>query len=342
MKTKITFILLALLNTHLFFGQITVALHSPANGVQFFSDDHPLQSAYTAAVDNDTIYLPGGSMLPPAKFEKKLVIYGAGHYPSATTATRKTYIQGDVNLSDEADGFHLEGVEISGSIRFDDNEPINNVVIKRCKMNDININGDMTTPSESVLLIENVFRSGDFRNLTNSIVYNNIITGTINRALNLTFLNNIFLYNGYRSYYVIGYASNALFKNNIFIKHYYDNRICDGAGASTWSNNAFVAASPTLGTNSTTSNNYYSVVMSALFNTAPVDDTFDYANDYSLQNPASYPGDDGTQIGIYGGFHPWKGGSVPVNPHISSVNISATSNSSGQLHIDINVHAQDQ
>jgi len=97
-------------------AQKIVALHS-ATGVQFFSDDNPLQSAYAAAVDNDTIYLPGGSFAVPPKFEKKLRIIGAGHYPTATGATWKTILSGNINLSDEADGFYLEGIQGNDLLR---------------------------------------------------------------------------------------------------------------------------------------------------------------------------------------------------------------------------------
>ena len=345
MKTKIILLVAIGFMTLNIQAQRVVALHSPTNGVQFFADDHPFQTAYAAAVDNDTIYLPGGSMLMPAVFEKKLTIYGAGHYPSATTATYPTKLSGDFTLSDEADGFYLEGVEITGSLIFQDNESINNVTIKRCKIDGsygINIQGNRANPAENNVFIENIIHTLRITNLLNSQFFNNIIEGTVNEARNITFLNNDFIHNGSAYGYVIGYANGCMFKNNVFRKHYEDYRICQGAGTSTWSYNIFVSANPTLGSNPTTSNNYQVNPWTDIFvNVADVDN-FDYNSDYHLQDPTTYVGEDATPVGIYGGYYPWKTESIPVNPHISSKNISNTSDSNGMIHIDMNVHAQDR
>ncbi len=340
MKLRILLSLVSIFFTGIMNAQIVVALHSPTNGVQYFSDDKPFQTAYEAAVDNDTIYLPGGSFAPPTYIEKKLVIYGVGHYESASSATRITTISGNMYLADGASGTHLEGLLITSSLRFKDNQSINNVVVKRCNIKQtIYIKGSLTTPSESVVFIENVLPGLDISNLKNSIFYNNIVQGTINRSVNITFLNNIFLYNNYG--YVFGYASNSLFKNNIFIRTYLSERICSGAGASTWSYNFFTNANPTLGANSTSTNNYQMVLADIFVNQNGT--SFSYDDDYHLQaDAATKLGDDGKEVGIYGGFHPWKEESIPVIPHISSSNINSTSTEDGKLHIDITVKAQDR
>jgi hypothetical protein len=342
MKLRIVLSFVAILFTQIMYGQIVVALHSTANGVKYFSDDSPFNSAYEAAVDNDTIYLAGGSFVPPTLIEKKLVIYGVGHYEGASTATRITTINGSLKLGDGADGTHLEGLLVTGTLSFKDNEAINDVVIKRCNIKGtVYINGTMTTPSESVVFIENVLSGLNLSNLENSIFYNNIIQGTIDKLVNVTLLNNNFLYNGYRSSYVINYASNCMFKNNIFSKNYYSDHVCSGSGASTWSNNFFISTNPILGTNSTTSNNY-TVVLSEIY-VNQSGDSFSYEHDYHLQpGVATNLGDDGKEVGIYGGYHPWKTSSIPVIPHISNNNINSTSTEDGKLHIDITVEAQDR
>lgn len=337
-------VLILLLSTSTLQAQKVVALHSPVNGVQYFSDDNPLQSAYAAAeVAGDTIYLPGGSMTPPAKFEKKLVIYGAGHYPSATTATFKTILSGNVVLSEEASGFHLEGVNVSGFIQFEYNESVNDVTIKRCKINSygIYVDGNRTNPAENNTFVENVISSLTYlNNLTNSMFFNNIIEERVGNARNLIFLNNVFNYGNY--YSSVAYANNCMFKNNIFLNS--NNSVCLGAGASTWSHNIFCNSSgttPTLGTDPILIDNYNMDRADVLVN--QTGNTFDYAHDYHLQaGAAANLGDDGYETGIYGGFYPWKDYSIPVNPHISSKTISPTSDANGNIHVDINVHAQDR
>ncbi len=343
MKTKLFILLALLLSIHLS-AQKIVALHS-ASGVQFFGDDNPLQSAYVAAVDNDTIYLPGGSFAPPARFEKKLRIYGAGHYPSATTATHITKISGNFVLSDEADGFYLEGVEITGSLNFDNNESINDVTIKRCRLNNINIPGDRTQASENCIFQENVIHGMDLRNLINSNFFNNIIENRINEARNLTFLNNLFLYTNYY-YPVFDYANSSMIKNNIFLQESNHYGIANGAGQSTYSHNIVCFTydpnnTGAFGTDPILDSNYSMTRADVLVNQSG--GSFDYTHDYHLTTTAQANlGDDGTQVGIYGGFYPWKDQSIPSNPHISSKNISNTTSATGTIHIDINVHAQDR
>jgi len=350
MKTKLTFLVLTLLFSSALFAQKVVALHSPTNGVQYFNDDNPLQSAYAAAeVAGDTIYLPGGSMTPPATFEKQLVIYGAGHYPSATTATFLTKISGTVILSQEASGFHLEGVNIIGDIIFDANESVNDVTIKRCQFGTsygIYVIGDRTNPAENNTFVENViYTMYNIDNLINSMFFNNIIEHTITSARNLIFINNLFLYSypSSSTSQVILYANNCMFKNNIFLQE--NNNICEGAGASTWTNNMFCTSTttPALGTDPILIDNYFVTRAAVLVN--QIGNSFDYTHDYHLQAGMGlpiYPGDDGYETGIYGGFYPWKDASIPVNPHISSKTISPTSDINGMIQVDINVHAQDR
>ncbi len=337
--------MLAVLVSTALFSQKIVVLHSPVNGVQYFNDDNPLQSAYAAAeVAGDTIYLPGGSMQPPVRFAKSLVIYGAGHYPSAATATVKTIISGNFYLSDEADNFHLEGVRISGNLYFDTNEAIENVTIKRCSLNNITIYGNRTNPAVNNTFVENIINGGCWiENLTNSMFFNNIIQGGINQARNLTFLNNLFLYSvpGDDRYQVFGYANNCMIKNNVFLQE--NNNISEGNGASTWSHNIFCTSSttPGLGLDPILISNYFMDRADVLVNQTGT--TFDYTHDYHLQAGAlANLGDDGLQVGVYGGFYPWKDLSIPVNPHISSKNISATSDANGMIQVNINVHAQDR
>jgi len=347
MKTKLTLLVITLLFSSNLLAQKIVALHSPVNGVQYFSDDNPLQSAYEAAeIAGDTLYLPGGSMAPPAKFEKKLVIYGAGHYEEATTATYKTIISGNVILSEEASGFHLEGVKISGQIQFDNNESINDVTIKRCKINSngIYVAGDRTNPSENNTFVENVISGLNYiDNLTNSMFFNNIIEGSVGSARNLIFLNNVFNYSYYYSN-TVSYANNCMFKNNIFLEE--SASLCGGSGSSTWSHNIFCNTSgtiPSLGVDPILDSNYILTRADVLVDQS--DGIFDYTDDYHLQAGAglpTYPGDDGYETGIYGGFYPWKNFSIPVNPHVSSKTISSTSDTSGNIQVDINVHAQDR
>jgi hypothetical protein len=344
MKTIYTILLVVLCSTLSINAQKVVALHSPANGVQYFNDDVSLQTAYAAAVAGDTIYLPGGTHVPPARFEKQLTIFGAGHYPSATVATFPTKITGNFTISDEADGLYLEGTEITGSVVFDTSEKVDDVTIKRCKMAGISIQGDRTNAAEDNFFIENIIGSISVPNLYNSMFYNNIINGGINNLYNIIFINNLSLYSDVSGtvYPPINYASNCMFKNNIFLQEV--STICGGAGASTWTNNIFCTTNvsiPQLGVDPILVDNYTVPRTDVLVN--QTGGVFSYDDDYHLQPAAAllYLGDDGDVTGIYGGTFSWKEFSIPINPHISSKTISPTTDENGFIQVNINVQAQD-
>jgi hypothetical protein len=315
-----------------------VALHS-ASGVQHFTGTAPFQAAYTAAASGDTIYLPGGSFAPPANFNKTLIIYGAGHYPDSTTATGKTFIGGAVTLQAGADNFHLEGVEVTGNFILANNNSVNSVTVKRCKMNGtFEVQGNLSTPSSNLSLIENVFLGGiSFANAQNVAIFNSIFNGDISGSIGNMFRNNIFLSNSYSSssYRVTIAGDNNIVENNIFLRT--GDWELNGNG-NTARNNITVKAAPNWSTNSITSGNYTGVKHDTIF----VNQTgyvFNYAHDYHLQDAEDYLGTDGTEVGIYGGAFPWKEGAVPSNPHIQSAIVAPTTNE-GKLNVQIKAISQ--
>lgn len=315
----------------------TVALHS-STGVQIFSLNNPLNAAYLAAQDGDTLYLSGHSFSPPAVFDKKLMIFGAGHYVDSTLATGKTFITGNVILSENADMFYIEGVECTSTFEFQNNHSVNNVIVKRCKINShFLVHGSLTSPCTNLSLIGNVFGDYlDLSNATNVFASNNLFNYIVYNTTGNQFYNNIF-FNGVYSmwqHYVFTGHNNTL-KNNIFL---YPYGVTTGSG-NIFNNNLFINATPNFGTSATALNNYVGIPQSDIF----VNQTgysFNYAHNYHLQNNSTYLGVDGTEIGIYGGAFPYKEGAVPLNPHIQFKNIAPTTDHNGNLHIQIQVEAQ--
>ncbi len=114
---KIIFIFIMLLYTMAVHSQKTVALHH--NGtVMMFAGSTPFIDAYNAASDLDTIYLPGG-ILSTVDLNKKLAIYGAGHYPDSTSATGKTILADAFRIGSNADSLLLEGMQLNGTVTID-------------------------------------------------------------------------------------------------------------------------------------------------------------------------------------------------------------------------------
>jgi hypothetical protein len=151
------------------------------------------------------------------------------------------------------------------------------------------------------------------------------------------------------------YSNNNIVKNNIFLYEYsaptyscnsntfYNNIFSTGYGPITstqgsnnnFQYNIFTATSPTFGTTPTVLNNYIGVDLATVF-------VNESEGDYHLLGDASttYLGDNGTEVGIYGGLVPFKEGAVPLNPHISYKSIQTTTDSNGILNISFTVEAQ--
>ena len=317
-----------------------VALHS-SSGVQIIKGNAALTTAYTAAENGDTLYLSGHAFTLPATFDKQLMIFGTGHYVDSTMATGKTFLTGNVTLSENADFFYLEGVEITGKFIIATNHSVNNATIKRCKINGtFEALGNASNPTKNLSLIGNVFLQRlTIENLQNALITNNIIVNTLQYTNGNLINNNIvmgYIWGSSMDYLLIG--SNNIFNNNIFIWDGYNANV-NGSG-NVFNYNLYVEPTPNHGTASTAIGNYTGISQSDIFvNQTGV--AFDYTHDYHLQSPTIYIGTDSTQVGIYGGVFPYKAGGVPSNPHIQMQNI-APSTSNGLLNVQINAAAQDE
>ena len=320
-------------------AQQKVALHHTGT-TTIFSGSNPLIAAYAAAVANDTIYLPGGTFAPPTNFDKKIAIFGAGHYEIATVATGKTFINGGVILKENADNFYIEGIEINGNLTFSDNESVNQVVVKRCKINGtLNFGGNLSIPSTNFGLFGSVVLGNiDLANAQNVLISNSIIQSRVLNSIGNAFNNNIFLseYVIYGGEAVINGDNNQV-NNNIFRKVNYASLIAGNGNVA--KNNLCALPTPSFGTLPTISGNYFGIVETAIFinHTGP---SFNYSNDYHLLSTSSYLGLDGTQVGIYGGLFPYKETAIPSNPHIETKTIAPQTNGTGELNIQVLVKAQ--
>lgn len=317
------------------YGQ-KVALHSSV-GVQIFNGINAFKTAYDSSAVGDTIYLSGGSFNVPATIDKKLMIFGAGHYPDSTPVTSKTFLLSGFTLGENADGFHLEGVEVQGTITFTSNKSIDNVIFKYCKINgDLVISGT-SNPSNYITIICVVIKNVNLQNAQNVGIYNSIIGGQITNTNYNVIENNIMMYTTTSTSTAVISGNWNFINNNIFLStSLYINGISNQVR-----NNIFVASSPNLGTNPITSNNYYPVIQNNIFLNQSGND-FNYSHNYHLQDQDTYLGADDTEVGIYGGVFGYKEGAVPSNPHFQYQNIAPTTDNAGLLPVEIKTSAQDK
>lgn len=317
-------------------AQQKVALQSNGS-TSIFGGSNPFVQAYDAAQDGDTIYLPGAILVPPAAFNKRLVIYGAGHYPDSTVATNKTILSNHCYIYENADSIHLEGLEINGILYFETDHQVTHANIIRCKMTNLGFQGSMATPCTNVTVRECNIQNLNLGNASFCVISNNFISGTISGGTNNAIFNNILFYEGAYYHYTLHNITNSSIANNFFVKD--DGAILNNCNLNTISNNVF-RSDPGQGMN-TWINNYTQVDWTTFFVDVP-SLQFDYGYDFHLTDPETYIGNDGTEIGLYGGLFPFKEGSVPSNPHIISVDIPTMTNEDGILEVNVTVGAQQQ
>ena len=310
-----------------------------AGETHFFRGADAFKLAYEAASSGDTLYISGGTFTVPETIAKKITVFGAGHNPDYTKATGQTILSGDLVLSQGATKSYFEGCLLLDKLIFSHNEKVDDVVFRRCRINGvIDFFGSQTSENlcENTMFIECVFVPtvlNNFSHSKNTTISNCIIAGRFNNMYHATLANCIFLTTGGSGLFYTGahctvqnsiinagsylyLPINYTFKNNVFFKNV------------------------SLGSTHYYSDNYIPVEINDFFvNQEGV--TFSYIHNYNLNSPESYTGTDGKQVGIYGGNHPWKEGSVPMIPHIARKSISHSVDAEGNLKIEIDVSAQD-
>lgn len=310
-----------------------------SNGVTtMYGSASQFADAYNAATTGDTIYLPGGP-IAPVTIDKSIAIYGAGYHPDSTQATSATYLTGSITFNQNADSASITGVEVNGGIGISYSHKVDYLVISRCDVKDVSIAGDASDPCTHVTIKECIVRGGiNLSHVTYSNISNNIIEGRVSYGSNNAIYNNILLHKKHPNSngdMALCYINNSHIANNVF----FDNSVLYNCNTNTFENNVFIYTLS--GGTNTFSNNYFDIDITTVFVTQS-GNAFDFAHDYNLVNSATHKGFDGTDVGIYGGLHPFKDGGLPNNPHIQTKDIDIQTDSNGDLHIEIKVAAQDK
>lgn len=325
------------------YGQTAVALQSNGNATFYYSVDG-FQKAYADAVNGDSIILSGGTFPPPSAINKQFTIIGAGHYPSATTATGHTVINGSIILSAGANNLVLEGLSITGSLYTNiSNTAIEQLMVKRTLIGgSVNFIGNRTSPATGLSFINSVIVGAiDFSNVSNSSVQNSIIGSRISSSDGNLFRNTIFLFiNALNvSTGTLYNCSNNEFHGNLFRQDNY--RLTGGTSVgNVLKYNVVQASNPDFGTGAYLTSNWVDVNFSGLFENQE-GMTFSYEHDYNLLAPNGYLDNENSQVGLYGGWFPYVEQAIPSIPHIVNKSVSSRTNLDGSIQVDVTVKAQD-
>jgi len=316
-------------------AQKSVALHS--NGTTtIFGGDSPLTEAYDAAATGDTLYVSGGNFVAPTTIDKGLVIIGAGFDADSTAVTGKTYIysstvnSGRIVIGANASDLYMEGIHFQGGLHKSD-AAITSFTLIRIKIADLYFTNTGAIPTNASIIQCDIANDLNISGVTYSLISNCILRGRILNSDSNVFKNNVITRSD--GFGTLQNCDSNTFTNNIFTT---TSLLSDGnCSYNNFQYNIFAHASPTLQTGHTDLNNYKGIDMAIVF--------VDLAGlDYHLLPDAAstYLGDDGTEVGIYGGLLPFKEGAVPVNPHISFKSIQTTTDSNGFLNVSFKVEAQ--
>ena len=340
MKTQKSFTVLFFL----FSFSITVLAQNPIATLQHkeqtkvFYGPGSFAEAFAASINSDTIYLSPGAFNPPAtSINKGITIVGSGHFPDEATLKTRTVLLGDLSIGGGADSLLLEGIYFDKDLSCEA-KSIRNIKIIRCRMNNFIVSGNSPDYAKDNCLVDECFIDGSIINPSCSNYFqvrHSIISGQINNVgKNAVIEGNIFLING-SSLSSIG---GSIIRNNIFLS----NQVAS-CNNNSFYNNLFIASGINLysSPNNYADANYFDVPQANIF-VNQSGNSISYTHDYHLKNPEKYIGTDGTQVGIYGGFTPFKEKGLPFNPQITSKTIAHETDNDGNLNISVTVAAQER
>ena len=275
-----------------------------------------LKDAIEEADDGSVIYLPGGGfpIADEVKITKKLTIVGIGHKIKTENVDGYTTISGNLFFNQGSDGSALMGVYLSGNVNIGNDAKVDDVLVRYCNMNDIDIRNNClgTTIDQNYIRGAAYFNgcSGIFshnitlfvRQLNDGFISNNIITSrssynALDACDRTSITNNIIIENRIHS------GSNCLASGNMCKGDWGDD--CINIGDTNW-NDVF--------------QKYGSI--------SPSSD-FHFSENYSEYE---------SKVGIYAGGSDFDKQLAPV-PYIIGKRVDTETDSSGKLNIKIRVKA---
>lgn len=331
---KKLFSLLALLLAFTFAAvaqSVQVATLTHEGTITSYTGANALRDAYTASVDGDVITLSSGSFTS-VDFEKRITVRGAGMGVKVNDSNpyiEPTILKGSFEIKADADSenfFKLEGILSEERIYLGG---VIDAQFSKCRFADLNYNTG----------------KGGFERTSfiNCVIDNGVICYNANMTFFGCYLKDFtILSNGSHhniTNCILEIVSNSTFsdeacvvKNSIYINtHGYE--YCKNGGTafnSIWSGNIHNYL-----------NNPFFATLDSHNNTIVLEgiQLFKEGTFYQLTDEAKkYLGDDGTEVGLYGGSLPFD--PTPTNPQITKFNVAPKTTADGKLSVDIEVNAK--
>jgi len=278
--------------------------------------------AMAGAQQGDLISLSAGTFYS-AKVDKAVTIQGAGYVQDAANGRYRTVIEGDLDVEVPAGqtGFCLEGVYSNNTLRFRDiaQFEVKKLRIRSVDFWDWNNNEQQGTNG---LFDQCRIETLQLRNSQNILVQNSLcyVIDSSNQAT-VSVRNCTVLY---------ATSCSANITNSIIAwpnggTSFYNNVTCGEINSQVQDGNKRIENWDTyLG----------------IFTNPSRADSFNDDYDYRLTAAAAsqYLGNDGTQVGMYGGAKPFT--DVPTNPQITQKEVAPQSDANGKLQVKFTIEAQ--
>lgn len=295
-------------------NEVMGATLQTGNEVKTYTGVNALVNAYNEADETGSVItLTAGTFNSPNYIKKSVKIYGFGwEVNEDNNILTPTVINSYLSFQTDNDETSLqdvliEGVRINGDVNV---KQITNLTISRCSFNTFAVSGNN---AQSILLRQCYI--GSFYTINTNIslmgldVENCFIKGRINMSLNpqsQIMFNHCII----RSDNDYGHSA-ALYTNNIFGSGYRT----DVATDATLKNNILTIGVPS---SSIQEGNWYNVPVGTIFSDA-TDMNYTATRTFTLADPATYVGTDGTEVGINGGSYPWN--KIPTTPIVKSLEL---------------------
>ena len=338
-KTKITMRKKVILFLLAFFAMFSmsaqdnrIASLSHNGAIQVFYGANALVDAYNASSSGDVITLSAGTFNLQGTISKGITIRGAG-MDQTVLLSLSAHIA--VAASDN-NSFTLEGVRTKNNIHINASNQQTNFI--KCFIGwEIAYQGTKVNFVDCKVI--GIYPAGGDNTVitaVNSLIYNcpwkkTTYTSPEKMQLNLTNCNIINCLSG-QDAYRFTFLKNSNFTNCIFYSINSDDVLQESNNVK----NCYAVKSSKLFNNIVLNNSNYVNTFEEIFKTftgTGYNDSFELTDNAA----ANFLGDDGTQVGMYGGVMPYD--PTPTTPRITKLNVAPKSTADGKLSVEIEVQS---
>ena len=325
-------VMLALANVSIF-AQTQVATLQHGQDFSAFYGVNAFIEAHEAAVDGDIITLSSGGFAA-TDISKAITLRGAGVVADTNTFMTPTYVNGDflVHIANESLPLNVEGIFFTDEILCNENN-LYHASFTKCNIEHFDVSPDDYTCLYDVQFVNCLIKTMALRVLSNIGGADvSIINSAVNSFINYDGSSNYV--NVYNSFLIIYDSWYNLYLHNSIIMPYggwYNNNLYN-----TYAYNCVITNHITIVEPSEIHN------CMQLYGEHPLTHIFVgwsdgfFDSDFHLTDLINtFPGSDGTQVGIYGGAMPYNPRPSYIVPHITTV--AGQSDSNGNLSVDVEI-----